>query len=118
MHPDVLSLRQAADLLGVHPVTVRKRAKTGDLPGAQIGTSWRFWRPALLAELTSGTMPTKPDATREFVSTHELAALLGLSEVTVRSLLRDGAIPAGKVGLRWRVHWPTVRALIGGSLEG
>jgi excisionase family DNA binding protein len=35
--PRYLSLAEAADLLGVHPVTVRRWISQGDLPGYRLG---------------------------------------------------------------------------------
>jgi excisionase family DNA binding protein len=37
------SVRQLADLVGVHPDTLRRLARAGRLPGAyRVGTRWRF----------------------------------------------------------------------------
>lgn len=33
---------RAAELLKLHPKTVKKLAQTGDLPGMKIGRVWRF----------------------------------------------------------------------------
>jgi excisionase family DNA binding protein len=38
----LLNVRQAAALLGVHPNSVRAYAKSGEIPAAKIGRSWRF----------------------------------------------------------------------------
>ena len=37
-----LDLVQAAELLGVHPNTLRERARTGVISGVKIGRAWRF----------------------------------------------------------------------------
>jgi hypothetical protein len=37
-----LGLHAAAELLGVHPVTLREKARLGEIPGAKIGKSWVF----------------------------------------------------------------------------
>lgn len=44
----VLTVDQAADLLQLHPNTVRKYAQDGTLPGFKFGDSWRFKRTAIL----------------------------------------------------------------------
>lgn len=44
----VLTVDQAAELLQLHPNTVRKYAQDGTLPGYKFGDSWRFKRTALL----------------------------------------------------------------------
>lgn len=37
-----LDLREAAQLLRMHPEEVRRRAKAGELPGAKVGRAWVF----------------------------------------------------------------------------
>jgi excisionase family DNA binding protein len=37
-----LTLKQAADLLKVHPNTVRTHALRGTIPAAKVGRDWRF----------------------------------------------------------------------------
>jgi hypothetical protein len=37
-----LDLHAAAELLGLHPVTLRNKARLGEIPGAKIGKSWVF----------------------------------------------------------------------------
>lgn len=37
-----LSLSEAADFLGLHPVTLQERARAGVVPGAKVGRAWRF----------------------------------------------------------------------------
>ena len=46
--PLVLNSRRAADLLGLHYKTVEKMARSGELPGVQLGKAWRFSRDALI----------------------------------------------------------------------
>ena len=33
---------EAAELLGVHPESVRRRARDGEIPGLKFGKLWRF----------------------------------------------------------------------------
>lgn len=40
----------------------------------------------------------------EFLSLKEVGVLLGLSEATIRRRLRDGTLPAVKIGGVWRVR--------------
>ncbi len=49
--PDVLTLRQAADYLQVHPRTMGDMARAGRVPGARVGNRWRFLRASLDAWL-------------------------------------------------------------------
>jgi len=51
--------------------------------------------------------PTRPASPRE------AAAYLGLSEWTIRRLLRDGEIPARKIGSQWRIDPEYFRTLDG-----
>lgn len=42
--PDLVSLREAAEILGVSRQFVHKLAAKGDLPGARVGEAWVFRR--------------------------------------------------------------------------
>jgi excisionase family DNA binding protein len=46
--PDVLTLEEVAELLGVEPGAIEQLAASGELPGRRIGDAWRFARPAVL----------------------------------------------------------------------
>jgi excisionase family DNA binding protein len=46
--PDVLTPRQAAELLQVPEDELLALAEAGDVPGRRIGENWRFSRPALV----------------------------------------------------------------------
>jgi excisionase family DNA binding protein len=46
---DVLTLTEAAALLRVHPVTLRKRAVAWGVPHKRLGAEWRFSRSVLEA---------------------------------------------------------------------
>lgn len=48
-----LRLAKAADLLGISPVTLRKRAAAGTVPGYKPGKGWVFIEEELLAYLKS-----------------------------------------------------------------
>jgi excisionase family DNA binding protein len=48
---DVLTLAEAAALLRVHPVTLRKRAAAWGVPYRRLGSEWRFSRAVLTAWL-------------------------------------------------------------------
>ena len=45
---DVLDVFAAAVLLLVHPVTVRLKAQSGEIPGRQVGNRWRFSRKRIM----------------------------------------------------------------------
>jgi excisionase family DNA binding protein len=38
----LLDSQQAADLMHVHPETVKRRARRGEIPGLKFGKVWRF----------------------------------------------------------------------------
>ena len=48
-----LSLEEAAEILGLHPETLRQKAKTGEVPAAKPGKRWVFYHPDLIAYLRS-----------------------------------------------------------------
>jgi len=50
---DILTTKQAAELLQVHETTVSQMAAAGDLPGRKLGRDWRFRRSALLDHITT-----------------------------------------------------------------
>lgn len=52
--PDVLTLDEVAELLGVEPARIAELAQRGELPGRRIGEAWRFARGAVLQWLARG----------------------------------------------------------------
>ena len=38
----LLDSQQAAELMQVHPETVKRRARRGEIPGVKVGKIWRF----------------------------------------------------------------------------
>jgi len=54
---------------------------------------------------------------KAFYTPREVAAVLHLHEVTVLRLLRDGEIPAGKVGRQWRISHAALEAMLGARIE-
>ena len=51
MDEEILTIREVADLLKLHPKTVNKLANSGKLPGYRIGRQWRFRKSELLKAL-------------------------------------------------------------------
>lgn len=45
---EILNAKQAAAFLGVHPQTIRKMARSGQIPCFKMGTDWRFRKEALV----------------------------------------------------------------------
>jgi excisionase family DNA binding protein len=54
-----LGLKQAAEFLKVHPEELRRRAKSGAVPGAKVGRSWVFLDEDLAAYLRSLYAPSR-----------------------------------------------------------
>jgi excisionase family DNA binding protein len=43
-HLEVLTAEEVGRILRIHPVTVRLKAASGEIPGRQLGNRWRFSR--------------------------------------------------------------------------
>jgi len=43
----LLDSHEVAKLMGVHPETVKRRARAGEIPGIKLGKLWRFRASAL-----------------------------------------------------------------------
>jgi len=54
MVTDVLTAKQAADVLQVSVQTVKAKARAGEMPAAKIGREWRFSRRQLLEWVERG----------------------------------------------------------------
>jgi excisionase family DNA binding protein len=54
---EVLTAEEAAEFLSFNPVTVRQKARSGEIPGRKIGKEWRFSRRVLLEWLEEGSRP-------------------------------------------------------------
>ncbi len=115
MHPYVLDVEAAAAVIDVAPDTVRRWAHAKRIPGTRVGGTWRFWTPSLLAavvgEAAADALPPLPQQHVEpgVVDSQQLSDLLGVPPRTLAALLRQGDIPAQKVGIRWRMYWPAIR---------
>ena len=51
MDEEILTIREVADLLKLHPKTVNKLANSGKVPGYRIGRQWRFRKSEVLKAL-------------------------------------------------------------------
>lgn len=51
MDDEILTIREVADLLKLHPKTVNKFAISGKLPAYRIGRQWRFRKSEVLKAL-------------------------------------------------------------------
>jgi excisionase family DNA binding protein len=122
MHPLVLDLEGAAAMIAVSPNTARRWAATGQIPGSRIGGQWRFWTPSLLESAVGADAAAHAQGLPEgyvepsAVGVAQLADLLGIHQRTIAVLLRQGDIPAKKIGYLWRAYWPEIRDHIAAGL--
>jgi excisionase family DNA binding protein len=49
--PDIMTMKEAATFLKIHPKTLNKLALAKKVPAVRIGRSWRFSRLALEAKM-------------------------------------------------------------------
>ncbi|APR53219.1 helix-turn-helix domain-containing protein [Sphingomonas koreensis] len=78
----LLTLRQAADFLGVHPNTVRRYARQAAIPCAKIGRDWRF----LQADLVAWLRGRYPDHARMHLGADRKEALWHSGNVQIPTL--------------------------------
>jgi excisionase family DNA binding protein len=103
--PEVLTLRGAADLLKVHPNTVRTHARRRLIPATKVGRDWRFLEADLIAWIRSaysdrtGLPPDPDDIGAIWHSGHVQSFAMPVSQVLAeRSLDALLARPAGQRG--------------------
>lgn len=103
MSARVMTLREVADFLKVHPNTIYRLARTGKLPAFKVGTDWRFQRSAVDAWASrKSSRPAAPAPEDEVltlihwmvrqgfaltVASDELAEILDWTPRTVKSAL-------------------------------
>lgn len=80
--PDILSVRQVADLLCCSAETIEDKARRGNIPGIKFGRSWMFPREALLGRLNVMALQNA-----------EAEPQHGLPDATPAPRPRRGAIP-------------------------
>lgn len=75
MDNEILTVDQAAELLQMHPYTVRKLLRDGRIPGRKLGPKeWRVSKAELVAFISAGE-PAKPEPKKR--STAKKAAKKG-----------------------------------------
>lgn len=62
----LLTLREAADLLGIHWKTLEIKARRGEVPATKIGNRWRFRTSVLDQWLASRFGPTRAENAGRF----------------------------------------------------
>lgn len=92
MSKEILNVEEAAEFLSFNPVTIRLKARLGEILGRKIGKEWRFSRRALLAWI-KGTEPRLADMT--MLKPDEVEFLeknCGLSFKRAKETSRDGLV--------------------------
>lgn len=54
MEKEILVLKEAAEFLSIHPLTLRKLLKKEGLPARKLGKNWRFTKSGLLDWINEG----------------------------------------------------------------
>ena len=62
---NTLNLKQAAELVKLHPVTLQGKAKAGEIPAAKPGKCWVFIEADLIEWLRAQYTSNRQDASRE-----------------------------------------------------
>jgi len=62
MESDILTVRQVAELLHLHAMTVYRLSKEGKLPGFKVGGRWRFRRDAMESWMVDRAQVAKLEA--------------------------------------------------------
>lgn len=114
--PEVLTLPEAAAVLGLHANSVHRAARSGRLPGRRVGKEWRFLRTTVEEAAASGRRlrqpsgiapPPTPEAPVELTA-QQAADFLRVDAQTIWTEANASRLPAWKEGGEWRT---TVRAL-------
>ena len=116
MHPDVMDIPAAAEMLSVSESTLGRAIRAGEIPAWRLGKKWRMWRPAVLravvGEVALVQHPLIPEGDPEVVDRTTAARLLGITPYTCALLIQDGTIPSQRIGSNYRIWWPAVRQLM------
>lgn len=104
----ILTVPEAARVLGLDPVSVYAQARSGALPSIRVGTSVRIPAAALaaavgvdVAELERLLTAASDERPAGLLSPAEVAQVLRMSRAGVVAALTKGALPGVKHGGRW-----------------
>lgn len=106
-----MTTQEVASWLVISLPVLAERVKAGTIPSSRIGRERRFWRPTVLAAVFGeATVGPGDESVPEVVTVEDLAQILQLNPATIRQRIRDGSIPASRIGDQYRIYWPSIRA--------
>jgi len=94
-----ISVMEAAELMGVHRMTVFEKIKTGQIKAHRVGRHYVIEKSQLLK--AEETPVQYPSLVRDHVSVMELADLMNSNRKTIQYQIQTGKIKATKVGRRY-----------------
>ncbi|MDI6733102.1 MAG: helix-turn-helix domain-containing protein [Planctomycetota bacterium] len=105
--PDLMTFNEVCKYLGLSRVTVYKLINTNQLPAMKPCGRWRFPKDAVKQFLTSGRdVPTHvwgANFEGGVMGLSEASKYLGVHRDTVYRLIKEGKLPASKIGGVWRL---------------
>jgi excisionase family DNA binding protein len=126
----VLTLPEVADMLGLSPVTVSKRARAGRLPAGRVGKEWRFSRELVEEAVEQGQEapeaagPRRPrpmglfELPEDSMRVPEAADWLRVPVATIYRAVASGRLPAHKDGKEWRLDRRALQDFLSGDPAG
>lgn len=94
----LLSIPEAAEILGVAPETVRRRIRNGEIEAVPWGRTHKVSAGVLMQPA--------------YISTEEAGELLGLSARTVKEAIKAGRLPGKRFGKLYKADACAIKELI------
>ncbi len=101
-HQSYISTQELARLLGVSSVTVFKRIQKGQIKAVKIGRSYAI--PRRYVEENFPNYKIQAPIQGEYYSVMEAAELLGVSRVAIFKQIKNGKIPAQRIGRHYVIE--------------
>ena len=102
--PQVLTVKDLCEYLRVHPSTIYRLLKAGQLPAFKVGSDWRFNLEAIDHWRFELNMKSTLLRTPHVLKLKDLSEYLSVHPSTIYRLLRAGQLPAFKIGRDWRFN--------------
>lgn len=119
--PVTLATADLQKLLNIRPATVSRWLKAGTIPSHRIGTTWITFRCDVTTWLAStantATGAPAPDphpleAYPPLLTPSDLETLVGKRRPVINQWLKDGTIPAYRVGTLWLIEKTAVQEVL------